>query len=121
MAAVIVGLDSVIAWGNYAFQIDRLDWHTNWVEMNSQLSCTDTGHHIASIAVPPSRLCSLFKRPSFCGALSFFLLFSSSTPQKKPLVRGGRLLLFLKVKTQSHTLRHGQNSDDTTAMIKIRK
>ena len=29
MAAVIVGLDSVIAWGNYPFQIDRLDWHTN--------------------------------------------------------------------------------------------
>ena len=81
MAAVIVGLDSVIAWGNYPFQIDRLDWHTNgrlWVEMNSQLSCTDTGHHIASIAVPPSRLCSLFKRPSFCSALS---LFFSSHPR----------------------------------------
>ena len=73
MAAVIVGLDSVIA---YPSQIDRLDWDTNgrlWMEMSSQLSCTDTGHYIASIAVPPSRLCSLFKRPSFCSALSLFL------------------------------------------------
>ena len=117
MAAVIVGLDSVIAWGNYPFQIDRLDWHTNgrlWVEMNSQLSCTDTGHHIASIAVPPSRLCSLFKRPSFCSALS---LFFSSHPRhacrhRIAVVCFHSLLCVAGLHRRSAVTRHSASSDD---------